>query len=143
MKIRKNEDVLVVRLERGEELLAQLHTLIANEHINGAFIHGLGGAERVSLGQYRISDDKEYHFTELEGDLEVCSLNGNIAHDESGKPMIHIHATISDADLRAFGGHVKELIVAGTCELFIDLRTGTLRRSLDQDIGLKLLQLDD
>ena len=139
MKIRDIENGFLVRLERGEDLIEQLTALANERDINGAFFHGLGGASLAEIGIYKLSVDKEYHYRVFEDDLEIISLNGNIARDESGEVMVHCHSTISGPDLAAYGGHVKRMVVAGTCEVFIDTRTGDLTRTLDEDIGLKLL----
>ena len=141
MKIRKLENAFLVRLERGDEVISSLTTLAEQENIEGAFLHGLGGAEKAVIGLYRIDTDKEYHYKEFSGELEIISMNGNIARDEDGNVMVHCHTTISGEDLAVSGGHAKELVVAGTCEIFLDTRTGTLKRVHDEDIGLKLLDL--
>jgi predicted DNA-binding protein with PD1-like motif len=46
--------------------------------------------------------------------------------------------------MNGFGGHVRELQVGGTCELFIHLKQGSNRwtRREDTSIGLKLLDID-
>ena len=141
MKIKHSSDSRLIRLERGEEVIKSLTEFTLDNQIAGAFFHGLGGASSASLGIYRLSEDKEYHFTDFEGDLEIISMNGNISTNEDGEIMIHCHSSISGNDLRAYGGHVKSLVVAGTCEIFVDVHMGALQRKLDQDIGLKLLDL--
>lgn len=143
MKIRALNEAYLLRLERGEELIAALENFAINSSVDGGFFHGLGGAESAEIGLYTISGDKKYHFKKFSGDLEVVSLNGNIARDESGNVMVHCHATISGMDLKAYGGHVKNLVVGGTLELLIDLRPGAITRKLDDNIGLKLMNLDD
>ena len=143
MKIREQEQIILVRLERGEDVIQSLLQLAAHHNITGAMFHGLGGASAATLGIYRLSEDKAYHYTNFDGDLEIISINGNIATDEAGQHMVHAHATISGNDLQAYGGHVDELIVAGTCEILVDLRTGPLSRKQDDEIGLKLLDLDN
>lgn len=143
MKIKELENAFLVRLERGEELIASLRKFAKETGLHGGFFHGLGGASKATLGVYTLSEDKQYHFTGYEGDLEIISMNGNIALDEPGEVIVHCHAAISGTDLKAVGGHVKTMIVAGTAEIFVDTRTGTLSRKLDEDTGLTLLDLDD
>ncbi len=141
MKIKKLTDAYLIRLERGEELIASLIEFANSEQVKGGFLHGLGGAESASIGIYKIDTDKQYHFTDFEEELEVISLNGNIATDADDQVMVHCHATISGADLKTFGGHVKKMVIAGTCEIFVDTRTGPLSRVMDDSIGLKLLDI--
>lgn len=143
MHILDRDQAFVVRLERGEEITESLKQLAHDRQLSGAFIHGLGGASSAELALYKLSEDKQYHPKNFSGDLEIISLNGNISRDENGEVIVHCHAVISGEDLVAYGGHVNSLVVAGTCELFIDLRANHLNRELDDGIGLKLLKSDD
>ncbi len=136
------EDSYLLRLERGEDVIESLIEFARKNHIKGAMFHGLGGASHAAIGIYKLSEDREYHFTDFDGDLEIISMNGNISWSDD-EPVVHCHATISGPDLQAYGGHVKSMTVAGTCEILLDTRTGPLTRSLDEGIGLKLLDLDD
>jgi predicted DNA-binding protein with PD1-like motif len=72
---------------------------------------------------------------------EITSLLGTIALDEQGEPMFHLHGTFSDRDYRVVGGHVKDFVVGGTCELFIHVTYKPLSRKHDEQTGLKLLDL--
>jgi len=129
----------LVRLEKGDLLVQQLTELVKQEKIKGAWISGLGGALWAELGFYQL-ETKEYEWKRLEKLLEITSLQGNVAWADS-EPMLHVHGAFSDQNMQAFGGHVKELAVAGTCEVFLHLmqRDQPLTRSLSSDIGLKLL----
>lgn len=141
MFVKSLEDGFLVRLVKGEELMTVLNTFAKAHEVSGGFFHGLGGAESATLGIYRLDMGKEYHWHDFGGPLEITSLNGNFARDESGEVMVHCHATISGPDMNVSGGHVKEMVILGTCEIFIDLRTGGLTRRMDDEIGLKLLDL--
>ena len=139
MKLKQLTDAYLLRLERGEEVISSLEAFANDNSIDGAFFHGLGGADQATLGIFRIDTDKQYHFTDYEGEMEIVSLNGNISRDSDGEVMVHCHSVISGLDLKASGGHVKSMRVAGTCEIFIDTRVDALTRTHDDDIGLKLL----
>lgn len=130
----------LVRLEKGELLVENLMKLVKQENIRGAWISGLGGAERVELGFYDLPS-KTYNWQKFDKLLEITSLQGNVAWD-SEEPVLHVHGTFSDENMRAFGGHVKELEVAGTCEILLHrwYEQG-LSRSQDDKTGLKLLDL--
>lgn len=134
-KHNSNSEILVVN--RGEEVMAKL-TEYAREHdLTGAWISGLGGAGKVTLGFYHL-DDKDYEWTDYEQPLEIINLTGNLSWVD-GEPFWHVHGTFSGDDLKAFGGHVKELHVALTCEIMVTpLRTKFTRRH-DEPTGLKLL----
>lgn len=142
MFIKHNNDTYIIRLIRGEELINCLEVFAKAHKVAGGFFHGLGGAESAILGLYTL-DDKQYMWKDFAGPLELVSINGNIALDHDGNVIVHCHSTISGPDMVASGGHVKRAIIAGTCELFLDLRTGPLERSHNEEIGLKLLTFND
>jgi predicted DNA-binding protein with PD1-like motif len=142
MHIKKLDNAYLLRLDYGEELIASLIEFSEREEVEGGFFHGMGGATSAVLGIYLIESEKRYHFNDFAGPLEILSVNGNIAM-VGDERMVHAHATISGPDLNVSGGHVKEIVVGGTCEIFVDLRTGTLNRRMDESVGLNLLMLDD
>ncbi|HSX27338.1 MAG TPA: PPC domain-containing DNA-binding protein [Patescibacteria group bacterium] len=130
----------LVRLERGELLMENLTSLVKEQKIGGAWVSGLGGATWAELGFYSL-ETKDYIWKKLEQALEITSLQGNVARDGE-EPVIHLHGTFSDKDMQAYGGHVKELEVAGTCEILLHrwYEPG-LKRTQDDQTGLKLLDL--
>ncbi|CAN5649714.1 hypothetical protein BH23PAT2_BH23PAT2_06730 [soil metagenome] len=131
----------VIRLQKGEMLIEKLTKLVKHENIKGAWINGLGGAFWADLGFYHV-DTKEYQWKRFDQPMEITSLQGNVAWVDS-EPMLHIHGSFSDENMLGFGGHIKELSVAGTCEVFLHMmqRDEQLTRSEDSDIGLKLLDV--
>jgi uncharacterized protein len=130
----------LVRLDRGEKLIANLSKLVKEQNINSAWISGLGAAQESELGFYDL-DNKKYIYRTFDKLLEITSLQGNIAWKDS-ELVIHIHGTFSDQDMRAYGGHVKELIVGGTCEILLHRWYGDkLKRKLNDQTGLNEIQL--
>ncbi len=131
----------MIRLEKGEKLISSLTALIEKEKIKTAWIYGLGAADQVEIGFYDL-EKKEYEWKKLDKELEILSLQGNISLIDEG-PSIHIHGTFSGGDMQTFGGHVKDLTVSVTCELFLHnwFSSDGITRSLDKDTGLKLLDL--
>jgi hypothetical protein len=130
----------LVRLEKGEPLVASLVKLVKQEGVSGAWISGLGAAQSAELGFYDL-DTKQYHWKKFDQLMEITSLQGNVAWNGE-EPAVHMHGTFSDSNMQAFGGHVKELIVGGTCEVLLHRwYEGKLNRSEDPETGLKLLDL--
>lgn len=130
----------LVRLQKGELLVEQLTALIQVQNIESAWISGLGACQWVELGYYDL-DKQLYKFKKIQQPLEITNLQGNIAWDGS-KPALHIHGSFSDNNMQAYGGHVKELEVGGTCELFLHRwYEGKISRVRDAKVGLKLLDL--
>jgi uncharacterized protein len=134
----------LVRLERGELLVEQLTQLAKDENITGAWLSGLGAAEWAELGFYNLHS-KAYSWKRFDQLMEITSLQGNVAWSagqQKGEPVIHLHGTFSDENMQAFGGHVKELKVGGTCEILLHRwYEGKLQRSRDSETGLELLNI--
>ncbi len=131
----------VVRLEKGELLMQSLTKLVADKQIAGAWISGLGAALWAELGYYDL-EAQEYIWKLIDKTVEITGLHGNVAWLDN-EPKLHIHGSFSDRDMRALGGHVKELAVGGTAEIFLHLLQAEqkLERAQDKKIGLPLLQL--
>lgn len=132
----------VIRLNKGEKLAQCLNDFFAETKVDGAWILGLGGVQQATLGFYNLQT-KQYKWKTFDKTMEVTSLQGNVAIGEDGKPVFHLHATLSDEEFNAFGGHVKDLTVGGTLEIFIH-RTDDmpLTRKQNTEVGLALLELE-
>lgn len=133
----------LIRLETGERLMESLEQFARETKLTmpGAWLSGLGGASEATIGFYDLQS-KEYAwqtFTEL---MEVASLTGNIAYDEQGMLVCHLHGVLAGKDLRAVAGHVKDLVAGATLELFAHRAYQPMRRFHDDATGLALLKLN-
>jgi len=131
-----NGDIVI--FNRGEEVIAQLAQYAKERNLASAWMSGLGGAGKVTLGFYDI-ETKSYEWKEFDEPMEILNLTGNLSWVD-GEPFWHVHGTFSGRDLRAVGGHVKELIVGLTCEALITPHETPMTRMFDDETGLKLLQ---
>lgn len=139
MKYRCEGDNYLVRVEKGEQLISSLIKLVKDEDIQGAWISGLGGSLSAEIGFYTL-DEQAYDFKVFDQLLEITSLQGNVSW-LNGEPKLHMHGTFSDENMKAIGGHVKELTVGGTCEIILHTFNTKLTRTLDDEVGLPLLDL--
>jgi uncharacterized protein len=130
----------LVRLERGERLSEVLPQFIAESKIDGGWISGVGAASEVALGFYNLSS-KEYKWRTFGSMMEIVSLAGNLAYDEQGKTMWHLHGVFADSDYQTVGGHVKDFVAGATVELFVHRSYQPMHRKFDDETGLKLLDL--
>lgn len=105
--------------------------------VKEAWLQGLGAALSVELGYYHL-DDQEYKWKQFDGPIEITGLNGNIVQKD-GEEAFHIHATLSNENYAAIGGHVKSLTIAGTCEILVHKMDTKLTRTRDEEVGLDLL----
>ena len=140
MKFIQNNNYYLIRLETGEELLAQLTGFCAEHDIkSGYIINGIGGVQRATVGYYNTLK-KKYVFRRVKDAVELVSLSGYIAEVDS-KPFLHLHAVVSSMNNKASGGHLHHAIIGATAEIIIRQFDHSLSRELDQETGLNLLEL--
>lgn len=130
----------IVRLEKGEELVATLKNFCRVNNIKLGAITGLGAADKITLGLFNAKI-KKYFPKEFLGDFELASVLGNISI-MNGEVYLHLHATISDEDCQAFGGHLTSAVISGTFEGVIEAIDGEIGRKYNEDIGLNLYDFD-
>lgn len=137
MFFKKFGNIYIIRLKRGEEMVSSLEKLSEEEHIEFAWVSGLGAVSKITLGYYDLGT-KEYFWKNFQGDLEISSLQGNISW-QGEKPIIHVHTAIADEKQTSFGGHLKEAIAGGTIELRVETFGDRIEREKDEETGLNLL----
>lgn len=132
----------IVRLSKGERLSEAMEEFFARNDLEGASVTAVGGAEQLELGFYDL-DARQYLWKTFPNLYEITSLLGTIALDESDAPVFHLHGTFAGRDYQVVGGHVKDFVVGGTCELFVHRTHKPLRRKQDDGTGLSLLDVQD
>ena len=99
-------------------------------------MEAIGATDHASIGVYDL-EKKEYYPEEIDEFMEIASLNGNITAMD-GKPYIHLHATLADRRHVIHGGHVLEMRVGATCEMFVTVFDGAVNRQKDEALGINL-----
>lgn len=141
-------DRFVFNLVRGEELMATLMGWCKEKEIAGATLTGLGAADQMELAYYNL-ETKSYERHQLEEEVEILSLTGNLAefnlvkdklsHGAGGEKILHIHGVFGRRDLSTFGGHVMNLRVSGACEIHLTTFATPFKRQFNEETGLNLL----
>jgi len=85
MECRQFGSKLVVRIDKGEEILTVIRSLYQSHGIKLASISGIGAVSRANIGIF-IQDTKEYRTKELTGSMEIVSMAGNI---RDGRQVLH------------------------------------------------------
>ena len=129
----------IVRLEKGEEIINVLSDFADKYKIEGGFLYGIGTVNDVTLGYYD-AQRKDYLKQTFKGDFELASLTGNISLLK-GRPMVHAHVVVSDANFTCLAGHLFSASIAITGEVVILLTKDAIERVFDPQTGLNLLQL--
>ena len=136
MEYRKFGNIYAVRIDLGEDIVESLKKLGAAEQIRLGRVEAIGAADHAVLGVYDL-DKKEYYPETIDEFMEITSLNGNITSMD-GKPYIHLHATLADQRHGVHGGHVLEMRVGATCEMFVTALEGEVTRQKDENLGINL-----
>jgi predicted DNA-binding protein with PD1-like motif len=102
---------LPLRLSPGDDLRAALSDAVAAQGVEAAFVvAGIGSLREANL-RFAGRDTLQHTV----GDLEILTLSGTL-----GTGGAHLHASLSDADGRVFGGHVAPgCIVRTTAEILL------------------------
>ena len=141
MKYRLSGDAFTVRIDRGEEIIESLKKLCEDEHVRLGRV-GLKKrlehikAEHAVIGVYDLAK-KAYYPEEIDEFTEITGLNGNITAMD-GKPYVHLHTTLAGRDHVIHGGHVLEMRVGATCEMFVTVFEGEVNRCKDEELGINL-----
>ena len=136
MEYRRLGNTYMVRIDRGEDIMVQLKELCEKEAVRLGRVEAIGAADRAVIGVYDL-EKKEYSTEEISEFMEITGLNGSIT-EMDGKPYIHLHATLADRNHRVHGGHVIEMRVGATCEMFVTVPEGKVDRKKDEELGINL-----
>lgn len=125
------------RLDRGQEIVSSLVQIAENQAPEkGAWIQGLGAAEKISLAYYDLSD-QEYKTFELEASHEITGFTGNITLKQN-QLILHAHTQVANLQGEVKGGHLVEAYVSGTFE-FSWWTMPLIERQLESETGLTLM----
>lgn len=139
MRYQRFGERYIVRLESGEQAIETLTAFLADQAIEFANLSGAGAVRWARLAYWNAST-QHYEDRDIEEQLEVVSFQGNSSLKD-GKPFLHLHAVLARRDFTTIGGHVRELRVHPTCEVWLRTEDVPVRRTRDDANGLDLLDL--
>lgn len=128
---------LLVRLDKGEDIVESVKRLCREADIRLAVVSGIGALDYVSVGLFE-QGTKQYHTKEFSGSMEITGLAGN-ATRMKGEVYLHLHIVLTDASYAAFGGHLNKGRVGATAELVLEILDGEAEREYDEVTGLNLI----
>jgi len=138
MEYRKFGSKYVIRLNRGEEVVASLIKFAEEEKVSLANVSGIGAGNYVKFGLFDVAE-KQYHSNELKIAFEILSLMGTLS-EMNGKPYLHLHICVGDGEGHVFGGHLNECMISATCEIVVDVIEGKVDREFSEEVGLNLFK---
>lgn len=139
MKYQRFEQTIVVRMDKGEDIVEQVKNVALKENIKLASISALGAINEFTVGVFKTKE-KKYYANEFKGDFEIVSLTGTI-NTMNDEYYSHMHLSAGNAQGQVFGGHLNKAIVSATCEMVIQIINGEVDRYFDEEVGLNLLKL--
>ena len=121
----------------GQEVMNGLLAFARKHKLVAGQLTGIGAVSDAVIG-YFDPRTKTYLRNHEKGQAEVLSLTGNLALDDN-KPFFHVHVSLGRRDGSARGGHLFEATVRPTVELVLTAYPKPVRRKIDAETGLPLL----
>ena len=138
MDYKRFPNAIVLRVDRGEEILEQLKAVCLKENVKLASVSGIGAINDLTSGVWDV-ERKEYFSNHFTGVYEVANLVGTIT-TMNGEYYAHIHISAGDAQGHVVGGHLNRAVVSATSEIVLHLIDGTVEREFSPEVGLNLLK---
>ncbi len=131
-------ELVIAKLEDGENLLKSIEELAATHRIENAMVMwAIGMVRDLEIGYF---NGKDYEKAVYPQPLELVSLHGTYAG--KADPKVHVHLAASDRDHRVVGGHMFRATVSTLNELCLwKLWRTKMDRVLHPRSGLKELTL--
>ena len=139
MEYRKIGQKYLLRLEIGEEINTQLKKFCIELNVGAGQVSGIGVVRKAFISYFNLSTG-DYSQKELSGNMEMTSLMGNISIMD-GEPFPHLHVTLADENFQIQAGHLSFGEIGVTGELIVEPFPGVIERNIDQESGLRLLDL--
>ena len=133
------ESTIALALDQGDELVEVLTQFMRGREVASARVEAIGAFEEVTLA-YFDRESRSYKDIEVDGQVEVVSLNGSLSCHED-EPRVHLHATVGRPDGTLRGGHLQRGVVWPTLECFCTLFEERMERRKDDASGLALWEL--
>ena len=138
MQYKKFGKTIVIRMDKGEEVVSSLKSICQKEDIKLASVSAIGAVNDITVGVFN-PDTKQYKSNRFTGNFEIVSLSGTVT-TMKGIPYIHLHMSVGDGNGKVFGGHLNEAKISATCEMVITLIEGEVEREYSEEIGLNLFR---
>ena len=129
-----------VILQTGDEAMACLKAFAERERIGGAQLTAIGALCGARLA-YFDWESKQYRPIQVDEQVEVASLIGDVAVGPDGGPSVHVHAVLGRRDGTALAGHLEVARVRPTLEIIVTEMPAHLCKAKDEETGLALIRL--
>jgi uncharacterized protein len=122
---------------KGDEAFSGMQAFAEKYQVTAAHFTAIGGIDRGTLAWFD-PQRKMFKKIPIDGAHEVTAMIGDIALYQ-GKPVVHTHAVVAGPDGSTLSGHVLDMYVSPTLEVMVVVDTLVLRKKLDPETGLTLI----
>jgi hypothetical protein len=133
------ETTFVLVFDKGDEVIGELTAFAKGRGLTAAHFTAIGAFSDVTLGYFDRAR-RDYRRIPIAEQVEVLALLGDIVPDDGG-PKVHAHVVVGRSDASTAGGHLLAAHVWPTLELVLSESPGHLRRRMDRESGLALIDL--
>ena len=139
MEYRVFGDSIVLRIQKGEEILDTIKAVCEQEKVALAEVSGIGAVNDVTLGVFN-SEKFEYESQQFTGDMEIASCTGNVSQMK-GQTYLHLHMVVGNVTRGVVhAGHLNRAKVSLTGEFIIRRIDGSVDRECSPEVGLNLFK---
>jgi uncharacterized protein len=135
----RQERTFALIFDKGDEVIRGLTAFARERSLTACHFTGIGAFSDLTVGFFDW-EKKDYAKIPIHEQVEVLSLVGDIALKD-GQPTVHAHVVAGKADGTAHGGHLMEGHVRPTLEVILVESPSFLRRTLDPESGLALIDI--
>ena len=122
---------------QGDEAFSGLLEFAEKYQVTSAHFTGIGALNGATLGWFD-PQRKMYKKIPINGQHEVIGMSGDIALYQ-GKPVVHAHMVVGNADGTTSGGHVLSAYVSPTLEVMVTVDPITMQKRFDPATDLTLI----
>lgn len=141
MEYKVFEDTVLVRLDKGDEIVKSLLEVARRESLTLASVSGIGATDDFEVGVFDL-DRSDYDHYRFHGNHEIVALVGNIT-TKNGAPYLHLHITCAGKEGKIVGGHLFKAKVSLTAEIFLHKGAGRAERRRDESIGINKIHFPE
>ncbi|MET3493352.1 PPC domain-containing DNA-binding protein [Variovorax boronicumulans] len=134
------ERTIALVFEKGDEVVPILEQFAKEHALSASRFSAIGALQTAVLG-YFDWERKDYDRIAVDEQVEVLSLNGDIALD-GDQPTVHAHVVLGRRDGSTVGGHLLQATVRPTLEVLLIESPGYLRKTCNRETGLALIDID-
>lgn len=133
------ERTIALIFDKGDEVVSTLERFAQEHGLTASRFSAIGALQGAMLG-YFDWERKDYDRIPVEEQVEVLSLNGDIALDGE-QPKVHAHTVLGRRDGSTIGGHLLQATVRPTLEVLLVESPGYLRKTCNRETGLALIDI--